>query len=93
MEKSAVRLIQKYRRDLFRFNDPTVGWGENERYYQYLAWGRAALMFSASLAVLGMLGWGYLQLRQDPYQQFLQNCQQHGLKATPCSTQWEQLRS
>lgn len=93
MERTTGRLIDKYRRDLFRFNDPTVGWGEDEHYYQYLAWGRAVLMFGVSLAVAGMFGWGYLQLRQDPYQQFLQNCREQGVKDSPCNTQWDRLRS
>lgn len=93
IERSTVNLIQKYRRDLLRFNDPTVGWGESERYYQYLAWGRATLMFGVSLTIVGLIGWGYLQLRQDPYQQFLQNCRQQGVGDTSCSTQWERSRS
>jgi len=93
MEKSAVRLIQKYRRDLFRFNDPTVGWGEGEQYYQWLAWGRATLTFGASLVVVGLITWGYLQLRQDPYQQHLQNCRQQGIDDANCSTHWERLKS
>jgi hypothetical protein len=89
MEKSTVRLIQKYRRDLLRFNDPTVGWGESEHYHQYLAWGRAMLMFGASLTIVGLVAWGYMQLRADPYQQFLQTCRQQGVKDSTCSTQWE----
>lgn len=93
MENSTVRLIQKYRRDLFRFNDPTVGWGESERYHEYVAWGRAMLMFGASLAMIGLVTWSYLQLRQDPYQDFLQNCRQQGIGDPDCSTQWNRIRS
>lgn len=92
MEKSAVKLIQKYRRDLFRFNDPTVGWGEDERYYQYLAWGRATLAFGASLAAVALIGWSYVQLRQEPYQQHLQTCRQQGIGDKACSSQWERSR-
>lgn len=89
MDKSAVKLIQKFRRDLFRFNDPTVGWGEDERYYQCLAWGRATMAFSVLLLAGGLLTWSYVQLRQDPYQQFLQKCNQQGNTPSACSSHWE----
>ncbi|GAB4377981.1 MAG: hypothetical protein Kow00121_28920 [Elainellaceae cyanobacterium] len=91
MEKSnkvVVKRLQKFSRDLFRFNDPTVGWGEGEAYVQSLAWGRAALSFGAMLALTGLLAWSYWQLRQSPYQQFLRNCQRGGGDAQTCSLRW-----
>jgi hypothetical protein len=93
MNKSDVNLIQKFRRDLFRFNDPTVTWGEDERYQQYLAWGRATITFAVLLVLGGLLAWSYVQLRQDPYQQFLQRCHQQGNDDTTCSSHWERIRS
>jgi hypothetical protein len=93
MKKEPIKQIEKFSSDLLRFNDPSVGWGEGEQYLRYLAWGRATLTFAVSLAVAGAATWAYVQLRHDPSQQFLQNCQQQGLDARVCTSRWDRTRS
>lgn len=87
-----VKFIQKFSRDLLRLNDPLAGWGESERYHQYLTWGRTTLSFGMSLVIVGLLAWVYVQLRQDPYQQFLRACQQQGLDTVTCGSQWDKRK-
>ncbi|NJO41958.1 MAG: hypothetical protein HC769_13350 [Cyanobacteria bacterium CRU_2_1] len=94
MKKSSVELIHKFRKDLFRFNDPTVGWGESDRYRQCLVWSRTILTFGLSVLILGLLVSIYIQLREEPYQRFLRTCEQRRqIDATSCTSQWDPSNS